>query len=274
MDVQEIGEILKAKREEKGLSLADIEQATKIRTRYLEAIEEGDLSAIPGMVYARGFIKSYAEFLGLDGQALLDQYRTDSPVEEPVEKEESEPAKTVANTPRGLKKSNLWTQLAMGIGVVGIMMIVYMALVHHSSSEPSPSQPQEATTQQNAAKQESASPSETAPKTDAEKTKPEEKQTPLEPVSKSSGNSFYKVKGKNITVQVTAPRGANWMQVVADGKIIASETLQKGSSRTFSAGSQLDLITGNSPAIDVTVNGQPVALEQVLGRYEFHFRLD
>jgi cytoskeletal protein RodZ len=71
--LSEIGQVLKTKREELGLSLPDIEQETKIRGRYLEAIENGEWDILPGDVYARGFVRSYAEAVGLDGNELLRQ---------------------------------------------------------------------------------------------------------------------------------------------------------------------------------------------------------
>ncbi|QQE80869.1 RodZ domain-containing protein [Alicyclobacillus sp. SO9] len=69
----EVGQVLRRKREELGLSLDDIQTKTKIRKRYLEAIETGDWSVLPGDVYARGFVRSYADALGLDGFELLNQ---------------------------------------------------------------------------------------------------------------------------------------------------------------------------------------------------------
>jgi len=64
--VEEIGARLKAAREAKGLSLEDVQQALKIRSHYLEAIEAGELGEIPGLVYARGFIRTYARYLGVE----------------------------------------------------------------------------------------------------------------------------------------------------------------------------------------------------------------
>lgn len=69
----DIGQALKKKRIELGLSLEVVEEQTKIRKRYLEAIETGDWSVLPGDVYARGFVRAYAEAVGLDGRELLAQ---------------------------------------------------------------------------------------------------------------------------------------------------------------------------------------------------------
>ncbi|TDY50544.1 cytoskeletal protein RodZ [Alicyclobacillus sacchari] len=72
--MQELGQILRSKRESLGLTLDDIEERTKIRKRYVEALEDGDWSVLPGRVYARGFVRTYAEVLGLDGVELLQTY--------------------------------------------------------------------------------------------------------------------------------------------------------------------------------------------------------
>ncbi len=73
--LQEIGDLLRSKREELQLSLADAQAATKIRRRYLEALEAGNDTIAPGEVYFRGFLRLYADYLGLDGLALVQEYR-------------------------------------------------------------------------------------------------------------------------------------------------------------------------------------------------------
>lgn len=70
---QSPGEILRSKREEKKLSLLQVSQGTNIRVPILEAIEEDRLDAIPSLVQARGFIRLYAGYLGLDPSLLLQQ---------------------------------------------------------------------------------------------------------------------------------------------------------------------------------------------------------
>jgi cytoskeletal protein RodZ len=71
--MKEIGEKLRAAREAKHISLQEIQEITKIRRRYLEAIETGATEVIPGEVYRRGFIINYANAVGLDGEELLRQ---------------------------------------------------------------------------------------------------------------------------------------------------------------------------------------------------------
>jgi len=72
--VLEIGSILRAAREERGLTLDDAAEATKIRPAYLEAIEDEAFERLPGATYARGFLRAYAELLGVDPQPLIDEF--------------------------------------------------------------------------------------------------------------------------------------------------------------------------------------------------------
>ena len=70
----QIGEILKDAREEKNISLDDIQAETKIQKRYLVAIEQDDFNALPGKFYARAFIKEYAQAVGLDPDEVLQGF--------------------------------------------------------------------------------------------------------------------------------------------------------------------------------------------------------
>ena len=70
-----IGEILKNTRLDKGLSLEQVEEATSIRKIYLAAIETGDYAKIPGDVFTKGIIRTYGNYLGLNGPELVTLYK-------------------------------------------------------------------------------------------------------------------------------------------------------------------------------------------------------
>jgi hypothetical protein len=72
--VFEIGNSLREARERQGLGYPEIELATKIRAKYIRALEEEDFTSIPGDAYIRGFLRTYADYLGLDGDVYLDEY--------------------------------------------------------------------------------------------------------------------------------------------------------------------------------------------------------
>ena len=69
------GEMLKEAREAKGLAIADIEQVLKIKARHVEAIEFDDHDELPGRVYAIGFIRAYAEYMGFDPDQMVELFK-------------------------------------------------------------------------------------------------------------------------------------------------------------------------------------------------------
>jgi hypothetical protein len=83
-----IGNVFREARNRRKIDLSEVEAATRIRVRYLRAIENEEWDVLPGGVYTRGFIRTYASFLGLDGERLADDYRRgvegQGPMPEPV----------------------------------------------------------------------------------------------------------------------------------------------------------------------------------------------
>ena len=80
---KEIGEILKAERARKGLSLEEVQSKIKIHKRFIKALESNDFSSIPTKVAAKGFLKTYAMFLGVPAEPLLQELREKLGVDAP-----------------------------------------------------------------------------------------------------------------------------------------------------------------------------------------------
>ncbi len=72
--MEEIARTLKEARHRLGLTLEEAERSTRIRAHYLEALEQGEIQSIPSQVQARGFLKNYSEYLGLDSGPILQHY--------------------------------------------------------------------------------------------------------------------------------------------------------------------------------------------------------
>jgi hypothetical protein len=72
--VFEIGNSLREARVRQGLEISQVELATKIRSKYLRAIEDEQFQLLPAEPYVKGFIHAYAEYLGLDGSLYVDEY--------------------------------------------------------------------------------------------------------------------------------------------------------------------------------------------------------
>ena len=134
----DIGDKLKSAREAKGLSIEDIEKATKIQSRYLTAIEKNEFDKLPGDFYVRAFIRQYAQVVGLDGKELLSEYHEDVPeskpdeyVENSIDNKSEEVRETTDN------KKNLWKnylpRIAVGLGVIIVILVVYVLYARLSS---------------------------------------------------------------------------------------------------------------------------------------------
>lgn len=134
----DIGDKLRSAREAKGLSIEDIEKATKIQIRYLTAIEDDDFDKLPGDFYVRAFIRQYAQVVGLDGKKLLSEYQEDVPeskpdeyVEDSIDNKSEEVKKTTDN------KKNLWKnylpKIAIGLGIIIVVLIGYVLYARLSS---------------------------------------------------------------------------------------------------------------------------------------------
>src|SRR3954468_16975506 len=72
----EIGSSLREARLRQGLDFPELEQTTKIRGKYLRALEDEQFDVLPAQTYVKGFLRNYAEFLGLDGQLYVDEYNS------------------------------------------------------------------------------------------------------------------------------------------------------------------------------------------------------
>jgi cytoskeletal protein RodZ len=79
-----LGQALREARLERGIDLTEVERVTKIRVKFLRAMEEDSWGDLPPPAYARSFLQTYARYLGLDDEALVEQYREDI---EPAEEE-------------------------------------------------------------------------------------------------------------------------------------------------------------------------------------------
>lgn len=83
-----IGETLREARLRQQIDIAEVEQATKIRAKYLRALEGEEFDRLPGSTFVRTFLRTYAEYLGLDPQLLVEEYRArhESPGEEEIQR--------------------------------------------------------------------------------------------------------------------------------------------------------------------------------------------
>ncbi len=122
-----IGATLREARNRRKVDLSEVENATKIRPRYLRAIENEEWDALPGGAYTRGFIRTYATYLGLDGDRLADEYRrlTASPAGERTP-QRVEPVPTGARR-RGPRLSGPLLAALLALGLVALLIGIGLA---------------------------------------------------------------------------------------------------------------------------------------------------
>ncbi|WP_338556050.1 RodZ domain-containing protein [Paenibacillus sp. KS-LC4] len=126
-----LGALLRKAREERGLTLDDIQETTKIRKRYLEAIETGDHSVLPGSFYLRAFVKNYCEAVGLDTEEVLRLHEKEVPntitetFTEPVTTRPPRRVQSVGSDRIGKLGFNvmMWSFLILIVAVVWIFVI-------------------------------------------------------------------------------------------------------------------------------------------------------
>jgi cytoskeletal protein RodZ len=115
--VDSFGEWLKRQRELRQISLREVSDTTKINLRYLEALEANHFAALPAPVFARGFLREYARYVGLDPDEVLNYYD--------AAQQEQEPTDEARPRPRRLHSSTQWLYgLALTLGVVGLFGVV------------------------------------------------------------------------------------------------------------------------------------------------------
>ncbi len=117
-----VGTILREARNRRKLELSEVEAATRIRFRYLRAIEDEEWDVLPGGFYTRGFIRTYASFLSLDGDRLVEDYRESVEPWHRADPERSQPSGDRAPTaPRGI--------LFAGLAVLAVVAVAVAAIV-------------------------------------------------------------------------------------------------------------------------------------------------
>lgn len=133
--MSELGQRLREARLQKGLSLDDVQDMTKIRKRYLEAIEAGDYKVLPGTFYVRAFIKTYAETVGLNADELLEGHKKDVPAQEQEVVMEPVAQKRTARAP-GERNVKWMSSVLIWMFPVLILGLLYVYIVMKQGSPP------------------------------------------------------------------------------------------------------------------------------------------
>ena len=122
--VFEIGNSLREARERRGLDFAQAELATKIRGKYLRALEDEQFAVLPAQTYVKGFLRTYAEYLGLDGQLYVDEFNSRF-----VSGEEYEPRvrRSAARRPQRRHRRLETNVVFVALGVIAILTVIVIS---------------------------------------------------------------------------------------------------------------------------------------------------
>ena len=226
-----IGEALRSAREAQGRSLDDAAVATRIKASYLEALEHERFGELGGSVYVKGFLRSYAGYLGIDPAPLLEAYRAQERPEPPLF--EHAP-KAIGGLKTGRRGPN-W--LGVAIACVSIILLVSLWGLLRPADDQRDAQPAFVTTP--------------APTTAGAGAKP-------------APTTTARPAPKDVTVTLRY-RGASWTRVTADGRVAFEGTPGPNQRRTFTAKRSLDLVLGYPAGVSLTVNGHDLGVADTSG---------
>ncbi|MEK3722234.1 helix-turn-helix domain-containing protein [Paenibacillus sp. FSL H8-0034] len=266
--MSDLGQLLRKARLEKKISLEDLQESTKIRKRYLEAIEDGNYKILPGNFYVRAFIKSYAEAVGLEPNEILSLYQNVIPAAEPDHIEPTRSKRTTRNTERMGK----WVSTVMMIAFfVLILGIIYYYLIMNYNNKPHEANPvNEPNRVTDKVDPNANSGSVTTPVYD--KNAPVVPAPPPVPVVKTEvklvksqgGTDYYLVSNADkLTIQMKIVGDACWMQIDSLGEprdTLEQGTFTKGKEQSWELTNSAFMIFGRSNAVELNVNGTPIVL--------------
>jgi hypothetical protein len=132
----EIGNSLREARERQGRTFADLERKTQIRTRYLRAMEDEQFSLLPALAYTRGFLRVYAEELGLDGQLYIDEFNSRFTV---GEEEQTATRRREVRVPAQSRRSR---RIASGAVVLSLAVIAVVVALFFAAFASQPKKPE------------------------------------------------------------------------------------------------------------------------------------
>jgi hypothetical protein len=131
--VFEIGSTLRETRVRRKTTLQQAEDDTKIRVKYIQAMENDDFDLMPSPAYVKGFLRTYCEYLGLDADVILEEYRSRF---EPSEEHEPFGGNSALGRPRAHRRRN--TLAFVAVVCLLIVGLLYMLGLGHSPSKPTP----------------------------------------------------------------------------------------------------------------------------------------
>ncbi len=219
-----LGQRFRAAREARGLTLPEVAEQVRIRSVYLKAIEDEDWSAIGASVYIRGFLRTYARFLGLDAEATVAEFNLGEGERAAIVRARGDIADV--DRPGGSRRLQL-SPLIWIASLVAILLVAFV--VYNELTLPKAPAPIGFASTPSPSVTASASPTAVAL---------------ASPATVPSG-------GSDLVLRLT---GLSWVRVTVDGTVVAEGMLSAGAAKAFS-GRKVTVLVGNAGAVDLTVGG-------------------
>jgi len=274
------GDKLRREREMRGITLVEMAESTKISQRWLKALEDEEFEILPGGVFNRGFVRSYARFLGINDEQAVSDYIAASNEQEPPEDRFPLDVHQIKrdSPPLNPRRSHLPVLLAILalVGVVGgwtfwvkhkpgqkaapgTHPITHTTPVNQpvsASSPVSPSQPDSSVEEKSSEPSSEPASPKSNPKGDERKSDdPGKASSGAENSTKQAATEPDQDLSNSFSVVIKA-RQDSWISIVADGRPLWTGTLNAHSKRSITAGKELVLKTGNAAGLEVSYNGK------------------
>jgi len=224
-----VGQELKRERELRGISLKEIADSTKINIRFLRALEEDRLDMLPEKFFTRGIIRTYAKYLGLDEQGILNTYLEDlhSRQTQEASPEDKKPDESERTESFLKKKKNTWLWIIMILIMIVLLVVMYFVLRKHENPPP------------------------ITPTSEASLQKTQAEQSPPPPVVKEEPEPAVEELNLEIAVQQET-----WLEIYADQEMVESGNKIPGEHLQYKARKEFFIHTGNAGGFTYTINGE------------------
>lgn len=261
-----IGQVLEKARKERGLTLDEVEYATKIRKRYLAGLEREDFGGLPDAVYAHGFLKTYANFLGLDGEELSRELKDRRKPRRERSFDYGTPKKSDFDRPlinpgelssarrrKSFLRTAILTYFVAFLALAAVVgTLYYVGLgVQNSGGNPAAPPGEDAASQPDPQAGEGE-----RPQQEGEEPAGGEEEAAAGPQGQEPPDAASQPEPDTLTVEVRVEDAPSWLSILADGNLAYEQIAQPGFSQSFEAQREISIRTGNAGAVGVEVNGQ------------------
>ena len=239
----DFGSMLRAAREKRGVTLRHISNVTKISVAALEALERNDISRLPGGIFSRSFVRSYALEVGLDPDDTIEQFVAQFPEAAPA------PGHAQAEQQQEEEQHDSNQQTAatfMRLVVISVPVVaglLYLGTMNRRVVEPAVAPPAAAVSSGSTTPQAEPTTAAAAPI------------APPVAAGGTTGIGSAPVDSDRLTVAVVAT-GRCWVSAIVDGDRVVAREFQTGERMTFEFGRSVVLTAGDAAALAVTINGE------------------